>query len=140
MIKVAWLVGFLILSCRTYGQFTYTIDQSIPVEENGKVLSMPWAGGINSAQVNTMDLNGDNKDDLVIFDRTSNKLLTYLNAGNRYEYAPEFESLFPKEVTQWLLLRDLNCDGKKDLFTSDPFGMVAFINTTQPQQQLSWRP
>ena len=76
MIKVAWHVGFLILSCRTYGQFTYTIDQSIPVEENGKVLSMPWAGGINSAQVNTMDLNGDNKDDLVIFDRTSNKLLT----------------------------------------------------------------
>jgi hypothetical protein len=54
------------------------------------------------------------------------KILTYLHVGNRYEYAPEYESLFPVEVTQWLLLRDLNCDGKKDLFTSDPFGMVAF--------------
>ncbi|MBX2897205.1 MAG: T9SS type A sorting domain-containing protein [Cyclobacteriaceae bacterium] len=131
---------FLILSCSAYGQFTYTIDQSIAVEANNKVLSMPWAGGINSAQINTMDLNGDTKDDLVVFDRTSNKILTYLNAGNRYEYAPEYESLFPVEVTQWLLLRDLNCDGKKDLFTSDPFGMVAFINTTKQQQKLSWRP
>lgn len=134
-----WLIGFLILSCAAYGQFTYTQDQRIPIEENGRILSMPWAGGLNSAQVNTMDLNGDNHDDLVIFDRTSNKLLTYLNVGNRYEYAPGYESFFPKEVTQWMLLRDLNCDGKKDLFTSDPFGMVAFINTTKPQQPLSWR-
>jgi hypothetical protein len=134
------LVFLLLLSCSAYGQFTYTFDQSIPVEENGKVLSMPWAGGVNSAQINTMDLNGDAKDDLVVFDRTSNKILTYLHVGNRYEYAPEYESLFPVEVTQWLLLRDLNCDGKKDLFTSDPFGMVAFINTTKPQQKLSWRP
>lgn len=138
--RTGWLVCFVILSCSAYGQFTYTIDQSIPVEINGKVLSMPWAGGINSAQVNTIDLNGDTKDDLVIFDRTSNKILTYLNSGSRYEYAPEYESLFPAEVTQWLLLRDLNCDGKKDLFTSDPFGIIAFINTTQPQQTLSWRP
>lgn len=134
------VVFLLLLSCSAYGQFTYTIDQSIPVEENGQVLSMPWAGGINSAQINTLDLNSDTKDDLVIFDRTTNKLLTYLNTGNKYEYAPEYESLFPNEVTQWMLLRDLNCDGKKDLFTSDPFGMVAFINITKPQRPLSWRP
>ncbi|MBN8652831.1 MAG: T9SS type A sorting domain-containing protein [Cytophagales bacterium] len=134
------LVFLLLLSCSAYGQFTYTFDQSIPVEEDGKVLSMPWAGGINSAQINTMDLNGDAKDDLIVFDRTSNKILTYLHVGNHYEYAPEYESLFPVEVTQWLLLRDINCDGKKDLFTSDPFGMVAFINITKPQQKLSWRP
>ncbi|MBX2915247.1 MAG: T9SS type A sorting domain-containing protein [Cyclobacteriaceae bacterium] len=138
--RTGWLVCILILSCSAYGQFTYTIDQSIPVEVNGNVLSMPWAGGINSAQINTIDLNGDTKADLVIFDRTSNKILTYLNAGNRYEYAPEYESLFPAEVTQWLLLRDFNCDGKNDLFTSDPFGMVAFVNTTKPGQLLSWRP
>ncbi|MCW5912754.1 MAG: T9SS type A sorting domain-containing protein [Cyclobacteriaceae bacterium] len=140
MKKTGRLVFLLLLSCSAYGQFTYTIDQSIPVEEQDKVLSMPWAGGINSAQINTMDLNGDAKDDLVIFDRTSDKVLTYLNTGTRYVYAPEYESLFPKEITQWMLLRDLNCDGKKDLFTSDPFGMVAFVNTTQPGQPLSWRP
>ncbi|GIL22215.1 MAG: hypothetical protein BroJett042_07280 [Bacteroidota bacterium] len=136
--KTGWLVCFLTLTFSAFGQFTYTIDQSIPVETS-HILSMPWAGGLNAAQINTLDINGDTKDDLVVFDRTANKIFTYVNTGSRYQYAPEYESLFPSEVTQWLLLRDLNCDGKKDLFTSDPFGMIAFINTTQPQQTLSWR-
>jgi FG-GAP-like repeat len=121
-------------------QFNYSIDQTIPVEINGSKLLMPWAGGINAAQINTLDLNGDNNQDLVIFDRTANKLLTFLNQNNQYVYAPDYETLFPAEIDQWLLLRDLNCDGKKDIFTSDPFGMVAYINTTKPGGTLSWRP
>ncbi|MBX2899624.1 MAG: T9SS type A sorting domain-containing protein [Cyclobacteriaceae bacterium] len=137
--RTTGLVGFLFLSVAAVGQFNYTIEQGIPVEENGNVLTMPWAGGINAAQFNTMDLNGDSKDDLVVFDRTSNKLFTFININNQYQYAPHYESLFPA-LTHWLLLRDLNCDGKKDLFTSDPFGMVAYVNTTKPGQLLSWRP
>ena len=131
---------FLLLATFAEAQFTYSIDQSIPVEVNGKSLSMPWAGGVNAAQINTMDLNGDSKEDLVIFDRTANKILTYLNQGNQYQYAPDYESLFPPELNQWVLLRDFNCDGKKDIFTSDPFGIVVFVNTTKPGQRLSWRP
>ncbi|MFM9985880.1 MAG: FG-GAP repeat domain-containing protein, partial [Flavobacteriales bacterium] len=121
-------------------QFSYTLDQSIPVEINGKKLAMPWAGGINAAQVNTMDLNGDGKQDLVLFDRTANKLITFLNQDSQYKYAPDYESLFPNTINQWVLLRDLNCDGKKDLFTSDPFGVIAYINTTQTGAKVSWRP
>lgn len=120
-------------------QFTYTIDQSIPVEIEGKTLSLPWAGGINSAQVNTMDINGDGKNDLVIYDRAANKLIPFLNTNNRYEYAPEYVSLFPTEINSWLLLRDFNCDGKKDIFTSDPFGVAVFVNTTKSGEKLSWR-
>ncbi len=123
-----------------FSQFTYQLDQSIEVEVEGRLLQLPWAGGLNAAQINTMDLNGDGKEDLVIFDRTSDKILTYLNQSNQYVYAPEFEELFPEEVTQWLLLRDYNCDGKKDIFTSDPFGIVVFVNTTKPGEQLNWRP
>jgi len=67
-----------------------------------------------------------------LFDRAANKLLTFLNQSNQYVYAPEYEELFPTEVTQWILLRDFNCDGKKDIFTSDPFGIVVFVNTTKP--------
>ncbi len=121
-------------------QFTYQIDQSIPVEVNAQQLSLPWAGGLNSAQPNTLDLNGDNKPDLAIYDRSAAKIFTYLNRNNKWEYHPEYEALFPTEVNQWMLLRDFNKDGKKDLFTSDPFGMIVFVNTTKPGENLSWRP
>lgn len=138
MVRLIFL--FLFIATLAKGQFTYTIDQSIPVEVNGTTLAMPWAGGLNAAQVNSMDLNGDNKQDLVIFERTTNQVLTYLNQNNQYIYSPSYESLFPSSINQWLLLRDFNCDGKKDIFTSDPFGLVAFVNTTKPGQPLSWRP
>jgi FG-GAP-like repeat/Secretion system C-terminal sorting domain len=120
-------------------QFTYNIDQRVPVEIDGKQLSMPWAGGLNAAQVNTMDLNGDNKQDLVIFDRNANRILTYLHENNTYRYAPDYETQFPAEVNQWLLLRDYNCDGKKDVFTSDPFGILVFVNVTAPAGPITWR-
>ncbi|MEQ9593676.1 MAG: T9SS type A sorting domain-containing protein [Cyclobacteriaceae bacterium] len=129
----------LLIPLYSMAQFTYTIDQSIPVEENGRLLKMPWAGGVNSAQLNTMDLNDDGKDDLVVMDKSANKILTYLNEDSQYQYHPEFENLFPSEVTQWLLLRDFNCDGRKDIFTSDPFGIAVFVNTTAPGANLTWR-
>lgn len=140
MPRLLFLFAFIMAYAFAEAQFTYSVDQSIPVEVNGKNLAMPWAGGLNAAQINTMDLNGDNKPDLVIFERTINKVVTFLNQNNQYIYAPDYEPLFPKEVDQWMLLRDFNCDGKKDIFTSDPFGMVAFVNTTQTGKQISWRP
>ncbi len=134
-----FLIVFLIPAI-TRAQFTYQIDQSIPVEVAGKPISMPWAGGLNSAQFNTIDLNGDSKSDLAIYDRGVARLYTFLNQNNHWEYHPEYEALFPAEVNQWMLLRDFNNDGKKDLFTSDPFGIVVFVNTTKVGEQLSWRP
>ncbi len=131
---VAWMTTPAALA-----QFTYSRDQSIPVKVNSQTLSLPWSGGLNSPQYNTMDLNGDNRPDLVIFDRTANKILTYLNVNQSYRYTPEFESMFPTEIDQWMLLRDFNCDGKKDIFTSDPFGMKAFVNVTAPGGPLRWR-
>jgi FG-GAP-like repeat/Secretion system C-terminal sorting domain len=140
MSRFLFVPVFLLIHAFAEAQFTYSIDQSIHVEIDGKKLAMPWAGGLNAAQINTMDLNGDNKQDLVVFDRTANKVVTFLNQNNQYVYSPDYESSFPVEVDQWMLLRDFNCDGKKDIFTGDPFGMVAFINTTQPGKQISWRP
>ncbi len=120
-------------------QFTYTFDQSIPVKNSeGETLSMPWAGGINAAQYNTLDLNGDGKQDLVLFDRMANKLLTYLNVEDQYKYAPEYEELFPEGITNWILLRDYNCDGKKDIFTGDILGIKVYTNITVPGEPLAW--
>jgi hypothetical protein len=138
--KAAHTLFLLTLALTSQAQFTYELHQEMEVEADGKTLALPWAGGLNSVQVNTMDLNGDQKQDLVLFDRTANKILTFLQQQNQYHYAPQYEELFPQEVTQWLLLRDFNCDGRKDIFTSDPFGIVVFVNTTRPGENLSWRP
>jgi hypothetical protein len=137
--KLLYSILFVLIAFFAQAQFTYEFNQDIEVEVDGKLLGLPWAGGLNSVQVNTMDLNGDTKQDLVLFDRTANKLITFLNQNNQFVFAPEYEALFPAEVTQWILLRDFNCDGKKDIFTSDPFGIVVFVNTTRSGEKLTWR-
>lgn len=138
-VKRIWLVAALLAGFQAKAQFNYVYDQSIPVANNGSTMTLPWAGAFNSPQFNTMDLNGDNQPDLVLFDRTANKVITFLNQSKVYQYAPEYEALFPPGLTQWMLLRDFNCDGKKDIFTSDPFGMRAWVNITPPGGPLKWR-
>lgn len=93
------IVIFVILPSLTYGQFTYVSEQSFEVQDqDGNVLALPWTGGLNAAQFNTMDLNGDNVEDLVLFDRMADQVLTFLRSNNTYEYAPEYESVFPNAV------------------------------------------
>lgn len=139
MLRSLFVLLFFPIS--SLAQFTYSIDQSIPVEIDGRFVPMAWAGGLNSPQVSSMDFDGDGKVDLVAFDRAADKIFPYRNNGSgKYEYAPDYEILFPEAVSQWMLLRDFNCDGKKDLFTSDPFGISVFVNTTKAGQPLSWRP
>lgn len=132
-----FLVLFLPLASQA--QFTYTLDQSIPVTGvNGEDLPFPWAGGLNAVQVNTMELNGDGLEDLVLFDRMADKVITFISSDNRYVPAPEFENLFPEEISNWLLLRDYNCDGKKDIFTGDILGIKVYRNTTSSGGKPEW--
>jgi hypothetical protein len=120
-------------------QFTYFLEQDVPVNDlDNTPLAMPWAGGLNAVQYNTMDLDQDGIDDLVLFDRMANKIITFANKDNTYVPAPEFENLFPADLTSWLLLRDYNCDGRKDIFTSDNLGIKVFLNTTLAGENLSW--
>ena len=87
----------------------------------------PWAGGLNSAQFNEMDLDLDGVKDLMIFDRQGNRILPFINKGIAstidYEYAPEYISLFP-DITGWVLTADYNNDNKMDIFTFN----ALFIN------------
>lgn len=137
--RVNWL-GFIVLffPLSAIAQFNFKLDQTIPVyDQDNNPLTLAWAGGLNAAQYNTMDLNGDNKEDLVLFDRMANKVITYLNIDNQYVYSSDYEASFPP-MENWLLLRDYNCDGKKDIFTSDIFGIKVYINTTTTSGELTW--
>jgi hypothetical protein len=138
MLKVLPLIFFLIPVCAK-AQFTYVLDQAVVVKDDeGNSLPFPWAGGLNAAHYNTMDLNHDGKDDLVLFDRAADKISTFINADNQYRYAPEYETFFPDEITNWLLLRDYNCDGRKDIFTGSLFGISVFTNVATNGAPPAW--
>tara|TARA_R110002049_G_scaffold245596_7_gene419706 strand:+ start:566 stop:3091 length:2526 start_codon:yes stop_codon:yes gene_type:complete len=104
-----------------FSQFTYRIADSIKVSENNVNLKNPWAGGFNAPQFGEIDLNGDNKMDLVVFDRSGDKLTPFINKGSNgvssYEHAPQYTSIF-KNAQQFLHFADFNCDGMMDYITN----------------------
>lgn len=114
----------------------------VPVKENGVFLENPWAGGLNYVQVNRMDLDQDGREDLLLFDRSGDRLLTFLDQNSSgapdYRYAPQFVDSFP-EIVHWMLLVDYNCDGKKDLFVKVNSGVGVYENISAPGQlRFAW--
>ncbi len=106
---------------------------SVPVFINSNPLLFPWAGGLNFCQFSDIDLNQDGIMDLFVFDRSGNKIQTYINNGtpNQVDYvlAPQYVSKFPR-MHDWVLLRDYNCDGKMDIFTYSIAGFSIWKNTS----------
>jgi hypothetical protein len=94
-------------------------------------LDNAWAGGLNNVQSGKIDLNGDEIDDLIVFDRHGDRLLPFIfnpeSSINPYQYAPEYRRFFP-QIKQWFQLIDYNNDGKPDIFTYTPGGILAFKN------------
>ncbi|GAB3960737.1 hypothetical protein GCM10028805_58630 [Spirosoma harenae] len=122
------------------GKIGFRYDQSPAVTVNGKTLLNPWVGGLNATQYSTMRLNGDNRDDLVVFDRSTSKVNTFVaidnptGSGTVWRYAPEYEAAFPSVLYSWLFLVDYDGDGKKDLFTSSSGGVKVLHNESQNGQ------
>ena len=110
---------------------------SVPVERNTIPLRQSWVGGMNSPQFSSIDLNGDNYKDLFVFDRTGDKVLTYLNNGNgtdsTFDYAPQYENLFPG-LNAWALIRDYNNDGVPDIFAHANSGTCVYKGRLQNGQ------
>lgn len=122
----------------TYAQsLSFVLDQSVKVSgEQGELINA-WSGGLNSAQISTIDLNGDKIEDVVIFDRTSYKISTFLYQNGVLRYAPDYEAAFPP-MENWCLLIDYDKDGKKDIFTATRLGVRVFRNTTAQGGQLTF--
>ncbi|MEM7104160.1 MAG: T9SS type A sorting domain-containing protein [Bacteroidota bacterium] len=114
-----WLVALVLLVNFQNGISQSVNFLSVPFEINGDLLENPLAGGMNNPQFSEVDLNNDGILDLFIFDRTGNVHYTFLNSGTAneidYTYAPEYKDNFPR-FTNWMLLRDFNCDDIMDVF------------------------
>lgn len=97
------------------------------VTVRGVPLDNPWAGGLNAPQLSSADFNRDGIEDLYIFDREGNVHLVFI-AGRKagkivYSFEPAYAAEMPV-LDSWVLLRDYNGDGVKDIFAfSDQIGV-----------------
>ncbi len=118
-------VLFFIKISSSIAQPYFKFSDSVNVKINGNNCINPWAGGLNFIQAYAIDLNMDGIKDLFMFDRTGNKIRTFINRGTPntvdYKYEPEYESLFPK-LHDWVVLVDYNCDNMEDIFTYSDIG------------------
>lgn len=102
-------------------------------KQNGDVLSMALAGGLNQPQFSNLDLNNDGNQDLVVYDRTGDKVLTFLSTFVKgtleYRYDPTYEQYFPKGE-EFYLLKDFDGDEKPDIWLYTGDSTVIYRNTT----------
>ncbi|MFN5982801.1 MAG: FG-GAP repeat domain-containing protein, partial [Fluviicola sp.] len=135
---------FILISTSFFSQNTlgFEFDNSIPVKIGSESLDYNWFGGINNAQISTIDFDYDGDDDLFIFDRSSNqiRLLEHKVTGSIhfYDLFQNAESLFPEDIRYRCQLVDFDTDGKKDLFTYSIGGLAVYKNTGNLASGLQW--
>jgi hypothetical protein len=128
---------FTLIFSQAFSQTVFKMDQEKSIQVNGSTVSIPFSQGINSAQIQTIDLNGDGIEEWVIWDINSRQLQVFGKEGETFSILPEMAYCFPEDINGFLVLADFDADGKKDLFTSTPLGIKAYRNTSQ-DGQISW--
>ncbi len=138
MVKYYFIILATLFTKISLGQFLIARD-TISVIENNYVLKMPWANGINCSNVSNIDLNFDNKKDVVAFDKPTlfspGRYRCFINMGTvgqtKYVAAPDLSYAFPPG-SDWSILLDYNCDGKEDIFCSVNGGIKIYRNISTP--------
>jgi Secretion system C-terminal sorting domain/FG-GAP-like repeat len=113
---LAFFLHISLMNAQIWGRFP------IEIVQNGRSLPNGVAGGLNNPQFSEGDFNQDGVLDLLVFDRSGNVPLVYINQGKtnetNYRFAPEYAANMPR-LTNWALLRDYNGDNIPDLFSQD---------------------
>jgi len=108
-------------------QMVVSPTNEIPVfDDLGNALPNAWCGGINAAHISLFDADFDGEqDDLFIFDKAGDRTLVFEGVWNgaqkEYHYMAVESRQFP-DLLNFALLRDYDCDGKKDIFTYSSLG------------------
>lgn len=128
------LVSVLISLQKVSGQVDFEYIDSIPVQISGNALMQPWIGGMSHMHFAEIDLDFDGQEDLLALDRMGNRPMVFLRRGTSgnytFEYSYEISKKIP-ELRGFVIAADINCDGKKDLFTGNMFaGILLYLNTS----------
>jgi hypothetical protein len=131
MKPIIQLALILICHCSASAQqFAFRRSQSLLVIE-ADTLDNPWAGGLNCGQFSTIDMDSDGNPELFVFDRTGNRIMIFENQGPvgspKFIHQPDHEFEFPV-LSDWVLLRDYNCDGEPDIFTYNGGSVAVYKN------------
>lgn len=142
-LRIRLLIGLLFfLVLDTFAQFNlgFKREPTIPYLQQGTLPNYSTAGGLNTPQFSEIDLDGDGILDIFIFDRSVDVVKTYVYHAltASYRYSPQYERLFPKELAEFVLLRDFNCDSLMDIFTYHRAGFRVFQNTTPEGGELQF--
>lgn len=135
LFKVSAVVILLAAHTVLYAQsVSFEVTNSIVVRDSsGKELPLAATGGLNQPQFYNLDINNDGNDDLFVFDRNGNKTLSLIyDATHGYSYQPEFDQIYPKEFSDWVVFKDFNDDGLADLWFYDveERGVALYKNVT----------
>src|SRR5690606_21474812 len=126
--KFVLLAASVFFTLTLFAQDTFKFENNFVVQIPGQNLSMRFAGGINAAQVQQLDISGDGKEVLVVWDRNAENLLVFENNGAGYLHNPELSDYVPADIRGFLILADFDQDGRRDLFTGSPFGIKVYRN------------
>ena len=123
-------------------QMEFIRDLSLPIIQNGELLPNAFVGGLTAPQISKIDVDLDGDEDLFIYDRDGTRTLVFINEDSSegaidYRYAPEYAGLFP-ELRDWVLLRDFDCDGDKDIFTSFQSSVKVYRNISTEESGLAF--
>jgi len=118
-----------------FAQHFFDQGNGVVVTKNSTSLNLAWSGGLNAPQFSTTDINHDGKKDLMVFDRDDHRFMPLVynmyfgTEENIYEYKPEFIKEIP-QCNNWAFFKDINNDGKEDLFTSSFGGIKYYKNNS----------
>jgi len=113
----------------------YRPDSTWKVFANSAEKKLGFSGGFNNPQFGLGDLNNDGKKDLIVFEKGSMQIKTFVNyaaSGTAdYRYRPEYALNFPvangiRAISSYLKVEDLNCDNIPDLVTRGGSGFSIY--------------
>lgn len=131
------LTLFALISFQVFPQTVFEFNREKSISVNGQNVPISFSQGINSAQIETIDLTGDGIEEWVIWDINSRTLQVFEKNEENFTLRPELSYFFPSDISGFFVLVDFDRDGKKDLFTSTPLGIKAYRNTSQGST-ISW--